>query len=320
MNFKPLRVVFMGTPKFSVPSLKAIINAGHDILAVYTQPPSRYGRGKLKQPTDIAKVANNFGLDVKEPNSLRTPECYQEFIRLDPDIAVVVAYGQILPPEFLNHPKFGCVNAHASLLPRWRGAAPIQRAIMAGDSTTGITIMQMTDKLDAGAILASHSVKINDQMNFEDLHSRLSLLAADLLPKTIDGLVMNKIDAVPQSSSNVTYAHKIIKTEAEIDWALSAKEILLKVRALNPTPGAWFSYKGERIKVLNGYLEYNHNSKEIGSIWELPSKGLCVMCGENSVLVITQLQRAGKKPLDIDVFLRGMRFEDKLPLKCQDIN
>lgn len=297
-----LRLAYMGTPDFAVPALKALLDAGHDIVAVYSQPPSKAGRGKKLRPSPVHAFAEERGIEVRTPKSLRTDEAQKAFADLKLDAAIVAAYGLILPTEILEAPRLGCLNIHASLLPRWRGAAPIHRAIMAGDEETGICIMQMDEGLDTGDVLAHESVTITDDMTTAILHDLLAERGAELLVPTLEGLTAGTITPEPQPSEGITYAKKIDKSEARINWHLSATEISRLVRGLNPFPGAWFDVDGQRLKVLAGTVVESNSNAAVGTTL---SDQLLIQCGQNAYQV-TRAQRAGKGAMDIADLMRGM--------------
>ncbi len=294
-----LRLVFMGTPDFAVPTLRALYDAGHEIAMVYTQPPRPAGRGQKPRPSPVQAFAESRGLPVRTPASLKSEEDREAFAALGADAAVVVAYGLILPKPVLAAPRLGCLNLHASLLPRWRGAAPLQRAIMSGDSETGVAVMQMEAGLDTGPVLASRRVPIDDATTATSLHDRLAAIGAPLMVETLESLAAGTAVATPQPEDGVTYAAKIDKAEARIDWQRSAAELDRQIRALNPFPGAWFEIDGRRIKV--------HAATVIeagGKPGEVLDDRLTVACGEGA-LRLTRLQRQGKGAVDADAFLRG---------------
>jgi len=292
-----MRIIFMGTPNFSVPVLEALVDAGHDVVAVYSQPPRPAGRGKKDRPSPVQSKAEALGLTVRYPASVRTDEALAEFQALNADIAVVVAYGLILPQSILDAPKRGCLNIHASLLPRWRGAAPIHRAIMAGDGETGVCIMQMEAGLDTGPVLSRHTVSIGESKTTQQLHDRLSDIGATAI---VDALAqLDQLDAQPQPDDGVTYAAKIEKSEAAIDWSKPAIEVDRLVRGLSPFPGAWFEMNGTRVKVLGSTLV--EHSGTAGCVLD---DELTVACGEGAIR-LTKLQRAGKSAQDAEQFLNG---------------
>jgi methionyl-tRNA formyltransferase len=290
-----MKVVFMGTPEFSVPVLEAL-HQQHEIVAVYCQPPRPAGRGKADRPSPVQARAEALGLPVRHPVSLRSAEAVAEFVALGADVAVVVAYGLILPQVVLDAPRLGCLNIHASLLPRWRGAAPIHRAIMAGDRETGVCIMQMEAGLDTGPVLLREAVEIGAEETTADLHDRLSALGARLIVQVLDRL---PLPAVPQPESGVTYAAKIDKAEAQVDWARPAVEVDRLIRGLSPFPGAWTQVNGERIKLLRSRLAQGAGTP--GQVLH----GFTIACGEGAV-EITQAQREGKRPMPASEVLRGL--------------
>lgn len=292
-----MRIIFMGTPDFSVPVLEALVDAGHDVVAVYSQPPRPAGRGKKDRPSPVQSKAEALGLTVRYPVSVRTDEALAEFQALNADIAVVVAYGLILPQSILDAPVKGCLNIHASLLPRWRGAAPIHRAIMAGDEETGVCIMQMEAGLDTGPVLSRHTVSIGESETTQQLHDRLSDIGATAI---VDALAqLDQLDAQPQPDDGVTYAAKIEKSEAAIDWSKPAIEVDRLVRGLSPFPGAWFEMNGTRVKVLGSTLV-----EQSGTAGCVLDDELTVACGEGAIR-LTKLQRAGKSAQDAEQFLNG---------------
>ena len=290
-----MKVVFMGTPDFSVPVLDAIHKA-HEIVAVYCQPPRPAGRGKADRPSPVQARAEALGLPVRYPVSLRSDVAAAEFATLNADVAVVVAYGLILPPAILEAPRLGCLNIHASLLPRWRGAAPIHRAIMAGDRETGVCIMQMEAGLDTGPVLLREAVGIGAEETTADLHDRLSALGARLIVEALDRL---PLPTVPQPAEGVTYAAKIDKAEARIDWTRPAVEVDRLIRGLSPFPGAWTEVNGERVKLLRSRLATGQGAP--GQVLD----GFTVACASGAV-EITEAQREGKRPMPAAEVLRGL--------------
>ncbi len=295
-----MRVIFMGTPDFSVPVLDALVLAGHEISAVYCQPPRPAGRGKKDRPSPVQQRAEALGLLVRHPVSLKTAEAQAEFAALDADVAVVVAYGLILPQAVLDAPKSGCLNIHASLLPRWRGAAPIHRAIMAGDVETGVCIMQMEAGLDTGPVLLRDATPIRTTETTIELHDRLSAMGAELIVEALRHLP--DLQPEPQPEEGVTYASKIDKAEARIDWSRPATEVDRQIRGLSPFPGAWFDLGGTRVKVLASKLAEGE-----GAAGEVLDDTLRVGCGEGAVQLI-RLQRAGKAAQDAQTFQRGAQI------------
>ena len=298
-----MRVIFMGTPDFSVPVLDALVAAGHEICAVYSQPPRRAGRGKKLRPGPVHARADALGLPVLCPRSLRDPEAQAIFANHGADVAVVVAYGLILPQTVLEAPRLGCLNIHASLLPRWRGAAPIHRAIMAGDAQSGVCIMQMEAGLDTGPVLLREETNIAPEETTGVLHDRLSAMGAALIVEALERLP----DLVPQqqSSEGVTYAEKIDKAEARVDWARGAVDVDRQIRGLSPFPGAWCEIAGERVKLLASRVVEGQGAP--GAVLE----GFVVACGEGAV-EITRLQRAGKSAMASRDALRGLTLPAEL--------
>jgi methionyl-tRNA formyltransferase len=298
-----LRVVFMGTPDFAVPILAELITAGHDVAAVYTQPPRPAGRGMQLRKSPVHAFAEEAGIPVFTPRSLRSPQEHARFRALAPDVAVIAAYGLILPKPILDAPPLGCLNVHASLLPRWRGAAPIQRAIMAGDTETGVMIMRMDEGLDTGPVALAEQVMIGPDTIAGEIHDHLTLLGSALLLKALQSLQEGTLDFHPQPKSGATYAAKIRKEEARIDWTRPAPEVHNIIRALSPYPGAWFEAllagNAERIKVVRSLLVPGK-----GEPGQLLDGNLTVACGSQAVR-LTQVQRPGKRPIGGADFLRG---------------
>jgi len=294
-----LRLAFLGTPDFAVPTLRQLLHASHQVEAVYTQPPRRAGRGHERRRSPVHRFAEGRGLEVRTPASLKDPDEQERFRALNLDAAVVVAYGQILPQAILEAPRLGCLNVHASLLPRWRGAAPIHRAILEGDKETGVTIMLMDEGLDTGPILLARSVPIGAQDTVSDLHDRLAHLGANMLVEALDKLEKGALRPVPQPENGVTYAHKIEKGEARIDWQDNAAAVDRKVRGLTPFPGAFTNFGEERLKVLAG--EPVNGS---GAPGEVIDGDFTVACGEGAYR-IERAQRDGRAPMDTPHLLRG---------------
>jgi methionyl-tRNA formyltransferase len=291
-----MRLVFMGTPEFSVPVLEALVGAGHDVAAVYCQPPRPAGRGKKDRPSPVQARAEALGLTVRHPTSLKTADQQAEFAAFGADIAVVVAYGLILPLAVLSAPQLGCLNIHASLLPRWRGAAPIHRAIMAGDTKTGVCIMQMEQGLDTGPVLLRKEIAIAPGDTTQALHDRLSILGAVTILEALAHLP--KLTPQTQPERGVTYASKIDKSEAQIDWTRPAIEIDRQIRGLSPFPGAWTNLHGKRLKLLASRV--NAVTGTPGSVID----GLKIACGDVAV-EITEVQLEGRGRQDAISFLRG---------------
>jgi methionyl-tRNA formyltransferase len=300
----PLRIVFMGTPDFAVPTLSEILGQGHEVVAVYTQPPRGAGRGMATRKSPVHEAAERFAIPVSTPPSLKDPGEAERFAALEPDVAVVAAYGQILPVSFLRAPVHGCLNLHASLLPRWRGAAPIARAIMAGDAETGVMVMQMEAGLDTGPIAMSEKVTIGPNVTAGELSERLARLGADLMVRALSAMSRGVLDTVPQSEEGVTYAEKIDKSETRIDWSRSAVEVHNHIRGLCPDPGAWFAARlgrsDERVKVLR-----STRAEGGGSPGSVLDGNLTIACGSGAVRLI-ELQRAGRQPMKAADFLRGL--------------
>jgi len=294
-----LRLIFMGSPEFSVTALAALIEAGHDIICVYSQPPRPAGRGHKETPCPVHAFALAHGLRVRTPVSLKDETAQRAFADLDADVAVVAAYGLILPPAVLAAPRLGCLNVHASLLPRWRGAAPIQRAIMAGDWQTGVTIMQMDAGLDTGPMLRAERLDIGPETTAAVLHDRLAELGGRMIVEALRDLQENRIVATPQPEDGVTYAAKLSRDEGPIDWTLAAADIEARVRALNPWPGIWFEHDGRRIKVLAAHVVDGDGAP--GTILD---DNLTVACGRGA-LRLAQVQVAGRSPVRAADFLRG---------------
>ncbi|MEQ5794582.1 methionyl-tRNA formyltransferase [Paracoccus sp. NFXS7] len=296
-----MRVIFMGTPDFSVPALRAIA-ARHDVVAVYSQPPRAAGRGQKPRPSPVALAAQDLGIPVRTPARLRDPQDQADFAALDADVAVVVAYGLILPQPVLDAPRLGCLNIHASILPRWRGAAPIHRAILAGDAETGVAIMQMEAGLDTGPVLALTRTPIAADDTTASLHDRLSAMGADLICDVLDRL---PLPAVLQPQDGVTYAAKIDKAEARIDWTLPAEQVDRQIRGLSPFPGAWCMIGNERVKLLASTVVPGQGDP--GTV--LPD--FTIVCGSGAVR-ITLAQRAGKRPMTPVDLLRGWALPPRL--------
>ena len=302
----------MGTPEFAATILAGLIAAGHRIRAVYTQPPRPAGRGHRMQPSPVQLLAESHGLAVRSPASLRDAETQAEFAAIETDAAVVAAYGLILPSPILAAPRLGCLNVHASLLPRWRGAAPIQRAILAGDRETGITIMQMDEGLDTGPIVLQQPVPILPETTAGELTESLAELGARLMVEALQGVAAGTLVAQPQAGDGVTYAPKIRREEARLDWRLPADALERQVRAFEPRPGAWFSGGGERIRVLRAEIEPQGINVPPGTVLD---DRLAVACGAG-VFRPLKLQRPGRGALDADAFLRGFPIPAGTQLPC----
>ncbi|QFS81390.1 Methionyl-tRNA formyltransferase [Roseivivax sp. THAF40] len=292
-----MRLIFMGTPDFAVPVLDALVDAGHDIAAVYCQPPRPAGRGKKDRPTPVHARAEALGLPVHHPKSLRNADAQEAFAAHGAEAAVVVAYGLILPQAVLDAPTYGCINIHASLLPRWRGAAPIHRAIMAGDTQTGIAIMQMEAGLDTGPVLMAEALDIGAEETTGQLQDRLSQMGARMIVETL--MKLRSLTPEPQSTEGVSYAEKIDKAEARIDWTRPARIVDRQIRGLAPWPGAWTEAGETRLKLLGSRL-----AEGSGAPGEVLEGGFRVACGEGAV-EITRAQKPGRGAQDADDFLRG---------------
>ena len=294
-----MRVIFMGTPEFSVTALDALVAAGHEIAAVYSQPPRPAGRGKKERPAPVQARAEALGLSVRHPVSLRTPEAQADFAALNADIAVVVAYGLILPQAVLDAPARGCLNIHASLLPRWRGAAPIQRAIMAGDAETGVCIMQMEAGLDTGPVLLRRALAIGPEETAGELHDRLSALGAEAIAAALAQL--DELAPEVQPDEGVTYAAKIDKAEARIDWSRGAPEIARDINGLSPFPGAWTLAQGKRLKLLRARAVAGDGAP--GTV--LVSGEVLTVAAGSGAVAVSEGQGEGRGRQDMAVFLRG---------------
>jgi len=291
----------MGSPDFSVPILDALMAAGHEIVCVYSQPPRPAGRGHKEKPCAVHAFALENGLDVLTPPSLKSPDEQAAFASLKADAAVVAAYGLLLPKAVIEAPPMGCLNVHASLLPRWRGAAPIERAILAGDTETGVSIMVIDEGLDTGDILLTGKVPITATTTASSLHDELSRLGARLMVEALAGLAAGSCVPEPQAGDGVTYADKLTRAEGRLDWKRAAVDLDRRVRALNPRPGVWFEHDGERIKVLAATLEEGKDGKAPGVLID---DKLAVACGEG-VLRLARVQRAGKAGQDANAFVLG---------------
>jgi len=293
-----MRLIFMGTPEFAVPALNALFQNKHEILCVYTQPPRPAGRGKKHKISSIHKSAENLGILVKTPNRLNTKEIINEILCFKPDAIIVVAYGQILPEEILEIPRLGCFNIHASLLPRWRGAAPIHRAIMFGDKNTGVSIMNMELGLDTGPIVREKMVSILSNDTTKSLSEKLANIGSELL---IEVLANFTGESTEQSKNGITYAHKIKKSETKIDWSLSAAEIDCFIRGLSQSPGAWTIHNGTRLKILLSEV-----TNDQGKVGKITKEGI-VFCGKEAIRIL-KIQRPGKAVQTWSSFIRGYKI------------
>ena len=297
-----LRLVVMGTTGFVLPALQALISARHKIAAVYTQPPRPAGRGHQLRRTPVHEAAERLGLSIRTPRSLKDPETQAEFASLGADLAVVGAYGLLLPRPVLDAPRLGCINLHASLLPRWRGAAPIERAILAGDSETGISIFRMEEGLDTGPVYVMRHTTIGPSATATELHERLAGLAADMLSEVVVAIADGALHPIPQPEDGVTYARKLLREEGRIDFAEPARVIERRLRALNPAPGCWCEAMGERLGLLAAKVVAGAGPP--GTVVALP---LTVACGEDAI-ALTRIQRAGKRPMPPDELQRGFQL------------
>ena len=308
----PLRLIFMGTPEFSVPTLLELVAHGHEVAAVYTRAARPAGRGMKLQPSPVEIEARRLGIPVLTPTALKTQEALDKFRAHNADAAVVVAYGMILPQAILDAPKYGCFNLHASLLPRWRGAAPINRAIMAGDSETGVMVMKMDAGLDTGDIAMAERMAITDAMTAADVHDALARLGGDLMSRAMGALERGKLQLTKQSSEGVTYATKIEKAEAWIDWNRPAPEVLRHIHGLSPFPGAWCEMPIEggqvRVKILRCAM-----ADGSGAPGEVLDDHLAVACKQGAIRIL-ELQRAGKQPMKAEEFLRGTPLKPPMRL------
>ena len=299
------KIVFMGTPMFAVPILKSLYQNGYSISNVYTQPPQKSQRGYKINKSPIQGIAETLNLEFRTPKSLKeNKEEYDFFKKIDADIAIVVAYGQIIPKEFLNLTKKGFINIHASLLPKWRGAAPIQRSIMSLDRETGISFMKIVEELDTGPVCNSYKMNLDDNLNASNLADELSSLAANKILHNIDDILEDKAKFIEQDHSKATYASKILKAEGKINWSEDAKNINGKINGLYPSPGAFFIYKGERYKILKAEI-----GNGIGNAGEVISDNLEVACSNNQSIKILEIQRQGKRPQKVGEFMLGSKIK-----------
>jgi len=304
-----LRIAFMGSPDFSVPTLEAIIAAGHEVACVYSQPPRPAGRGKQLTKTAVHEAADRHGIEVRTPVNFKAAEDREAFAALKLDTAVVVAYGLLLPKAVLDAPRLGCFNIHGSILPRWRGAAPIHRAVMAGDAVTGVQVMRMDVGLDTGPVMLTATTPISEEDTTGSVHDRLSALGAKLMVEGLALLEAGPVTLVEQAGEGVTHAAKVSPAEARIDWRKSGVEVSAHIRGLSPFPGAWFEVEGQRVKVLHAKAEIGGG--EPGLVID---DNLLVACGEGAVR-LTRLQRAGKGQMTAEEFQRGARINrgERLP-------
>jgi methionyl-tRNA formyltransferase len=299
------KIIFMGTPLFAVPILKSLYQNGYPISVVYTQPPQKSKRGQKINKSPIQGISETLSINFRSPQKLDNNKEEYEFIKkMNADLAIVVAYGQIIPKEFLNLTKKGFINIHGSILPQWRGAAPIQRSIMNLDSETGISIMKIVEKLDSGPVGNIYKIKLDYEKNAEEISERLSLLAADKIIDNIDGILENKVKFINQDHSKATYAKKIEKTEGKINWNEEALNIIGKINGLFPTPGAFFNFDGERYKILKATI-----GNGLGQVGEVLSEKLEIACGNNQSIKIVEIQRQGKKPQKVGEFMLGSQIK-----------
>ncbi|WP_440908746.1 methionyl-tRNA formyltransferase [Candidatus Pelagibacter sp.] len=300
----PKRIIFMGTPMFAVPILKSLYQNGYPVTCVYTQPPQRSKRGQKVNKSPVQGIAETLNIEYRAPETLKDNDEEFEYIKnLQADLAVVVAYGQIIPKRILDLTKKGFINIHASLLPKWRGAAPIQRSIMNLEKETGISMMKISEELDAGGVSNQYKIELNGE-NTEEVSEKLSFLAAEKILDEIDDVLDDKANFVEQNHSGATYAPKIEKSEGRINWNDSSDQIIGKVNGLYPVPGAWFNYAGERYKILKAKI-----GSAVGKVGEVTSDELEVICGDNKSLKILEIQRQGKRVQSINEFMLGSRIK-----------
>ena len=298
------KLVFMGTPMFAVPILKSLYQNGYNISCVYTQPPQKSKRGQKINKSPIQGISETLNLEYRTPPVLNNEEEYNFLNSLDADLAIVVAYGQIIPKKFLNLTKKGFINIHASLLPKWRGAAPIQRSIMNLDQETGISIMRIAEKLDTGPVCNNYKIQLNKNLNALEISEKLSNLAAEKILDNIDDILDDKAKFIEQDHSNATYASKIQKTEGQINWDENAEKIIGKINGLYPSPGAFFMFNGERYKILKAQV-----GRAQGNPGSVLSDNLEIACGNNQSIIIKEIQRQGKRPQNIGEFIQGSQIK-----------
>ena len=301
----PKKIVFMGTPMFAVPILKSLYQNGYPISNVYTQPPQKSQRGQRINKSPVQGIAETLNLEFRTPKTLKeNTEEYDYFKEIGADLVIVVAYGQIIPKEFLSLPKKGFINIHASILPNWRGAAPIQRSIMNLDTETGVSIMKIAEKLDTGPVCNTYKINLENNLNALEIGEKLSSLAADKILENIDDILDDKAKFVEQDHSKATYASKIQKSEGKIDWSEAAQKIIGKINGLYPSPGAFFEHNGERYKILKAEI-----GNGFGNPGEVISNYLEIACGKNQSIKISEIQRQGKKPQNIGEFMLGSQIK-----------
>jgi len=298
------KLVFMGTPMFAVPILKSLYQNGYNISCVYTQPPQKSKRGQKINKSPIQGISETLNLEYRTPPVLNNEEEYNFLNSLDVDLAIVVAYGQIIPKKFLNLTKKGFINIHASLLSKWRGAAPIQRSIMNLDQETGISIMRIAEKLDTGPVCNNYKIQLNENLNALEISEKLSNLAAEKILDNVDDILDGKANFIEQDHSNATYASKIQKTEGQINWDENAEKIIGKINGLYPSPGAFFMFNGERYKILKAQI-----GRAQGNPGSVLSDNLEIACGNNQSIIIKEIQRQGKRPQNIGEFIQGSQIK-----------
>jgi methionyl-tRNA formyltransferase len=298
------KLVFMGTPMFAVPILKSLYQNGYNISCVYTQPPQKSKRGQKINKSPIQGISETLNLEYRIPSVLNNEEEYNFLNSLNADLAIVVAYGQIIPKKFLNLTKKGFINIHASLLPKWRGAAPIQRSIMNLDQETGISIMRIAEKLDTGPVCNNYKIQLNENLNALEISEKLSSLAAEKILDNVDDILDGKANFIEQDHSNATYASKIQKTEGQINWNENAEKIIGKINGLYPSPGAFFMFNGERYKILKAQV-----GRAQGNPGSVLSDNLEIACGNNQSIIIKEIQRQGKRPQNIGEFIQGSQIK-----------
>jgi len=298
------KLVFMGTPMFAVPILKSLYQNGYNISCVYTQPPQKSKRGQKINKSPIQGISETLNLEYRTPTVINNEEEYNFLNSLDADLAIVVAYGQIIPKKFLNLTKKGFINIHASLLPKWRGAAPIQRSIMNLDQETGISIMRIAEKLDTGPVCNNYKIQLNENLNALEISEKLSSLAAEKILDNVDDILDGKANFIEQDHSNATYASKIQKTEGQINWDENAEKIIGKINGLYPSPGAFFMFNGERYKILKAQV-----GRAQGNPGSVLSDNLEIACGNNQSIIIKEIQRQGKRPQNIGEFIQGSQIK-----------
>ena len=301
----PKKIVFMGTPMFAVPILKSLYQNGYPISNVYTQPPQKSQRGQRINKSPVQGIAETLNLEFRTPKTLKeNTEEYDYFKEIGADLVIVVAYGQIIPKEFLSLPKKGFINIHASILPNWRGAAPIQRSLMNLDTETGVSIMKIAEKLDTGPVCNTYKINLENNLNALEIGEKLSSLAADKILENIDDILDDKAKFVEQDHSKATYASKIQKSEGKIDWSEAVQKIIGKINGLYPSPGAFFEHNGERYKILKAEI-----GNGFGNPGEVISNYLEIACGKNQSIKISEIQRQGKKPQNIGEFMLGSQIK-----------